>query len=101
MKQRFGSPWGHTKSAILWRIFNISAQRLVAQAHGHFRDVVTILAGNLQLHFGVSSLSLGHVACSHVLGGVYFFTSLITCTFILMTILSIVITIYQTLGSNR
>jgi len=44
------------------------AQRLVAQAHGRNRDVATILAGFLQLHFGVLSLSLSHVACSHLLG---------------------------------
>jgi hypothetical protein len=44
----------------------------VAQAHGRIRDVATILAGFLQLHFGVLSLSLGHVACSHVLGNTEF-----------------------------
>jgi hypothetical protein len=44
------------------------AQRLVAQAHGRNRDVATILTVFLQLHFGVLSLSLGHVACSHLLG---------------------------------
>jgi hypothetical protein len=49
-------------------ITEVNAQRLVAQAHGHFRIVVTILAGFLQSHFGVFSLSLGHVACSHLLG---------------------------------
>jgi hypothetical protein len=49
------------------------AQRLVAQAHGRIRDVVTILAGFLQLQFGVLSLSLGHVACSHLLGLVKYY----------------------------
>jgi hypothetical protein len=52
--------------------FYSAAQRLVAQAHGRIRDVATILAGFLQLHFGVLSLSLGHVACSHVLGNTEF-----------------------------
>jgi hypothetical protein len=47
------------------------AQRLVAQAHGHFREAATILAGFLQLQFGVLSLSLGHVACSHLLGHLF------------------------------
>jgi hypothetical protein len=37
----------------------IKAQRLVAQALGFFRFVVTILAGNPQSQFGVLSLSLG------------------------------------------
>jgi hypothetical protein len=45
-----------------------SAQRLEIQPHGCIRDVATILAGFLQLHFGVHSLSLGHVACSRLLG---------------------------------
>jgi hypothetical protein len=40
----------------------------VAQAHGRFRDAATILVGFLQLQFGVLTLSLGHVACSHLLG---------------------------------
>jgi hypothetical protein len=44
----------------------------VAQAHGRFRDVAAILAGFLQLHFSVLSLSLGHVACSHLLGNSHF-----------------------------
>jgi predicted component of type VI protein secretion system len=53
----------------------------VAQAHGRIREVVTILAGFLQLQFGVLSLSLGHVACSHLLGiimnTIYFQVSLL------------------------
>jgi hypothetical protein len=44
------------------------AQRLVAQALGHIRVPVTILAGNLKSLSSVLSLSLGQVACSHVLG---------------------------------
>jgi hypothetical protein len=47
------------------------AQRLVAQAHGHFHFVVTILTGFLESQFNVRSLSLGHVACSHLLGGYF------------------------------
>jgi hypothetical protein len=50
------------------------AQRLVAQAHGRIRDVGSILAGFLLLQFGVLSLSLGHVACSHLLGSLVFIT---------------------------
>jgi hypothetical protein len=50
------------------RNYGPSAQRLVAQALGHFRFVATILAGFLKLQFNVFSLSLGQVACSHVLG---------------------------------
>jgi hypothetical protein len=49
-------------------IFCLRAQRLVAQALGHFRLVAVILAGNLKPHSNVFSLSLGQVACSHVLG---------------------------------
>jgi hypothetical protein len=45
-----------------------AAQRLVAQVHGHFREVVTILAGNLKTQSIVLSLSLGQVGCSRVLG---------------------------------
>jgi hypothetical protein len=45
-----------------------AAQRLVAQALGHVRFVFTILAGILKPHSNVFSLSLGQVACSHVLG---------------------------------
>jgi hypothetical protein len=44
------------------------AQRLAAQPLGRFRFVVTILAGNLQSHFSVLSLSLGQVGCSRGLG---------------------------------
>jgi hypothetical protein len=40
----------------------------VAQALGHFRFVVTILAGIPESQFVVRSKSLGQVACSHVLG---------------------------------
>jgi hypothetical protein len=45
-----------------------SAQRLVAQALGHFRLIAAILAGILKPHSGVRSRSLGQVACSHLLG---------------------------------
>jgi hypothetical protein len=48
--------------------FQKTAQRLVAQALGRLRLVVVILAGILKSQFGVRSLSLGQVACSHVLG---------------------------------
>jgi hypothetical protein len=41
----------------------------VAQALGHDRLVVGILAGFLKSLFSIFSLSLGQVACSHVLGG--------------------------------
>jgi hypothetical protein len=47
----------------------IIAQRLVAQALGHFLLVAGILAGFLKTHSNVRSQSLGQVACSHVLGG--------------------------------
>jgi hypothetical protein len=50
----------------------LCAQRLVAQALGHFRLVVIILAGNQKPHSNVFSLSIGQVACSHVLGGFSF-----------------------------
>jgi hypothetical protein len=46
----------------------LKAQRLVAQAHGRNRFVVSILTEFLKPHIGVRSLSLGHVACSHLLG---------------------------------
>jgi hypothetical protein len=49
-------------------LLDLSAQRLVAQALGHFRFVVTILAGIPKPQFNVLSWSLGQVACSHVLG---------------------------------
>jgi hypothetical protein len=45
-----------------------ATQRLVAQAHGRNRFVVSILTEFLKPHIGVRSLSLGHVACSHLLG---------------------------------
>jgi hypothetical protein len=48
----------------------LATQRLVAQALGHFRCVVTILTGNLKPSFNVFSLSLGQVACGHVLGAI-------------------------------
>jgi hypothetical protein len=44
------------------------AQRLAAQLLGRFRFVVAILAGKLETHIGVRSLSLGQVSCSRVLG---------------------------------
>jgi hypothetical protein len=46
----------------------VSAQRLAAQPLGHFRFVVTILAGFLNPQFSVFSLSLGQVGCSRGLG---------------------------------
>jgi hypothetical protein len=52
-------------------ILVLEAQRLAAQPLGHFRHVVTILAGNLKPQFNVRSLSLGQVGCSRVLGGGY------------------------------
>jgi hypothetical protein len=45
-----------------------AAQRLVAQALGHLRFVVTILAGKYKPQLIILSLSLGQVARSHVLG---------------------------------
>jgi hypothetical protein len=49
-------------------ILGLAAQRLVAQALGRVRLVDSILAGILKLHSSVFALSLGQVACSHVLG---------------------------------
>jgi hypothetical protein len=46
----------------------VMAQRQAAQPLGRFRYVVTILAGILQSHSSVLSLSLGQVGCSRVLG---------------------------------
>jgi hypothetical protein len=51
------------------------AQRLVAQALGRLRYVVSILAGILKTHSNVRSRSLGQVACSHVLGKYFLFNS--------------------------
>jgi hypothetical protein len=51
------------------------AQRLAAQLLGRLRFVVTILAGKLNLHIGVRSLSLGQVSCSRVLGCINLFLS--------------------------
>jgi hypothetical protein len=56
---------------VCWKISYLSAQRLVAQALGRLRFVVTILAGNLKTQLSVRSLSLGQVACSHMLGGIF------------------------------
>jgi hypothetical protein len=56
----------------LWLVANLItievAQRLVAQALGHFRLVAVILAGIPKPHSNVRSRSLGQVACSHLLG---------------------------------
>jgi hypothetical protein len=49
-------------------LFSLAAQRLAAQPPGRFRFVAIILAGFLQLHSSVFSLSLGQVGCSRVLG---------------------------------
>jgi hypothetical protein len=54
--------------------FALGAQRLAAQPLGHDRLIVIILTGNLELHSGVLSLSLGQVGCSRVLGGSFSFT---------------------------
>jgi hypothetical protein len=47
-----------------------AAQRLAAQPLGHFRFVVTILAGFLKSHSSVFPLSLGQVGCSRGLGSI-------------------------------
>jgi hypothetical protein len=47
------------------------AQRLAAQPLGHFRNLVTILAGNPKSQSSIHSLSLGQVGCSRVLGGFF------------------------------
>jgi hypothetical protein len=53
-----------------WRDLIIlrAAQRLAAQPLGHFRVLVTILAGKYKSKINVFSLSLGQVGCSRVLG---------------------------------
>jgi hypothetical protein len=60
-------PLIYPPNGLFWYL-RIMAQRLVAQALGHIRVPVTILAGNLKSLSSVLSLSLGQVACSHVLG---------------------------------
>jgi hypothetical protein len=44
------------------------AQRLAAQALGHFRLVVIIVTINPKPQLNVRSLSLGQITCSNVLG---------------------------------
>jgi hypothetical protein len=50
---------------------DITAQRPAAQPRGHFRIVITILAGIPKLQYSILSLSLGQAGCSRVLARLY------------------------------